>query len=165
MISSARLETERLVLREMAPADVEALHEILGDLETLGWIRWNMRNYDQYGFGLWTLVLKETGEVAGDCGLTMQPVGHEQHVEVGYHLRKTLWRRGLASEAATACRDHAFGEVGVNRLIALVREENEPSAGVARRIGMRPWKRVERAGFAHVVWAMTREAWREAVSS
>jgi RimJ/RimL family protein N-acetyltransferase len=55
--------------------------------------------------------------------------------------------------------------VGVDRLIALVRVENEPSAGVARKLGMRRWRRVERSGFDHDVWAMTREEWREAVSS
>jgi RimJ/RimL family protein N-acetyltransferase len=173
-----RLETERLVLRTLTMADVDDLAAVLGDpetmrfypapksrAETVGWIEWNLRNYADHGFGLWALELKETGEFAGDCGLTVQPVDDERFVEVGYHVRRDRWRQGLATEAATVCRDHAFEVVGVDRLIALVRVENEPSAGVARKLGMRRWRRVERSGFDHDVWAMTREEWREAVSS
>jgi RimJ/RimL family protein N-acetyltransferase len=158
--------------------DLDALAEILGDPETMrfypapksraesaGWIEWNLGNYERLGFGLWALVLKETGAFVGDCGLTMQPVEDERFVEVGYHLRRDHWRRGLATEAAAASRDHAFRALGVDRLVALVRVENEPSAGVARRIGMRPWKRIDHAGLDHVVWSMTRDGWREAVSS
>jgi len=158
--------------------DLDALAEILGDPETMrfypapksraesaGWIEWNLGNYERLGFGLWALVLKETGAFVGDCGLTMQPVEDERFVEVGNHLRRDHWRRGLATEAAAASRDYAFGAVGVDRLVALVRVENEPSAGVARRIGMRPWKRIDHAGLDHVVWSMTRDGWREAVSS
>jgi RimJ/RimL family protein N-acetyltransferase len=173
-----RLETDRLLLRPLTIGDVRDLAAILGDPETMrfypatktreetvAWIEWNLRNYEQFGFGLWALVLKATGEFVGDCGLTMQPVEDDWYVEVGYHVRRDLWRRGLATEAATASRDHAFDVVGVERLIALVRVENEPSAGVARKIGMKPWTRIERSGFDHVVWSMTRDAWREAVSS
>lgn len=173
-----RLETERLILRDMTMGDLNALSAILGDPETMrfypapksraesvGWIEWNLRNYAEHGFGLWALTLKETGEFVGDCGLTVQPVGDERFVEVGYHVRRDRWGQGLATEAAIACRDHAFDTVGVERLIALVRVENVASAAVARKIGMVPWRRVERAGFDHVVWSMTRTRPPEAVSS
>jgi RimJ/RimL family protein N-acetyltransferase len=39
------------------------------------------------------------------------------------------WREGIATEAATAVRDHAFGDLGLRRLIALVRPDNEASQG------------------------------------
>jgi RimJ/RimL family protein N-acetyltransferase len=173
-----RIETDRLLLRELTMDDVGVLHGILGDPETMrfypapksrqetvGWIEWNLRNYTELGFGLWALILKETGEFIGDCGLTVQPVDDDRYVEVGYHVRRDLWRRGLATEAAAASRDFAFDVVGVDRLIALVRLGNEPSAGVARKIGMEPWMRTVRVGLDHVVWSMTRDRWREAVSS
>src|SRR2546422_8952646 len=163
------LESERLLLREMAPDDLAELSEILGDPETMrfyprpfsrdevdGWIEWCRRSYRDHGFGLWALILKDTGEFVGDCGLTIQDVDGEKLVEVGYVVKKTHWRRGLATEAALACRDHAFDVVGVNRLIALVRVENEPSASVARKLGMTVWKQTMRADLLHVVFSITR---------
>jgi RimJ/RimL family protein N-acetyltransferase len=169
------LETKRLLLRELMLDDVDDLHAILGDEETMsfypapktreqtiGWIEWNLGSYQQYGFGLWALVVKETGEFVGDCGLTMQEVDGEWLVEVGYHVKKTLWRRGLATEAATACRDLAFDVLNVDRLIALVRVDNLPSAGVARKLGMTVWKETMRGGLSHFVYSMGPEGARVA---
>jgi len=166
------LETERLGLRELTPDDLDDLFQILGDRETmrfypepmtrqgtLGWIQWCTCSYVDHGFGLWALILRETGEFVGDCGLTVQEVDEERLVEVGYHVKKSHWRRGLATEAARACRDHAFDVVGVQRLIALVRVENEPSAGVAGNLGMTVWKDTMRAGLRHHVYSITREEW------
>jgi len=163
------LETERLLLREMAPDDLGELSEILGDSETMrfyphpfnrdeaaGWIEWCRRSYRDHGYGLWALILKDTGEFVGDCGLTLQDVDGEKLVEVGYHVKKIHWRKGLATEAALACRDYAFAVVGVDRLIALVRVENAPSAGVARKLGMTVWKPTTRAGVRHLVFSVTR---------
>lgn len=76
------IETERLILREYTMGDFEALYEIVSDPETMqhypapfdvertkGWISWNLENYEKYGFGLWAVVLKKTGEFIGDCGI------------------------------------------------------------------------------------------------
>jgi [ribosomal protein S5]-alanine N-acetyltransferase len=166
------LETERLYLRELQPSDADDLFEILGDPQTMAfypspktreetdaWIAWSRGSYAERGFGLWASVLKSDGALVGDCGLTVQSVDGEGFVEVGYHLNKRLWHRGYATEAAVACRDHAFETVGVGRLIALIRPENEPSWRVARRLGMSVWRRTERAGLAHDVYAMTRQEW------
>ena len=70
------LETERLILREYTWDDFEALFEILSDAETMQhypkpydekmtkrWIEWSIENYQKYGFGLWAVILKETGEM------------------------------------------------------------------------------------------------------
>lgn len=166
------LETDRLVLRELAESDLDDLAAILGDPETMRfypapfsreesrrWIERNLRRYREHGFGLWALVLKDSGEFVGDCGLTLQDVDGVEELEVGYHVKKSLWRRGLATEAATACRDHAFEVVGVDKLIALVRAENEPSAGVARKLGMTVEKETMRVGMRHLVFALSREEW------
>jgi RimJ/RimL family protein N-acetyltransferase len=166
------LETGRLVLRELTLADVDDLLEVLGDPdsmrfyphpfsrdEVVRWIEWSQRSYLEHGHGLWGMVLKETGELVGDCGLVVQAVDGERLVEVGYHVRPSHQRRGLATEAATACRDHAFEVVAVDLLIALVRVENEPSAGVARNLGMTVWKDTVRAGFEHHVFSITQEQW------
>jgi ribosomal-protein-alanine N-acetyltransferase len=169
------LETERLFLRELQTADLDDLALVLGDPEAmrfypqpksrgeaLAWIEWSRRSYAENGFGLWALVLKQDGSLVGDCGLTMQAVEGETFVELGYHLNRNHWHRGLATEAGAACRDHAFDAVGVERLIALIRPENEPSRRLAERLGMRVWRHTERGGMSHLVYSLTRPEWRRA---
>ena len=76
--NSMTIETERLLLREYTMEDFPALYEILSDPETMqhypapfdeertrDWIAWNLDNYEKYGFGLWAVVLKKTGEFIG----------------------------------------------------------------------------------------------------
>ncbi|MBM7518148.1 GNAT family N-acetyltransferase [Nocardioides nitrophenolicus] len=99
-----------------------------------GWIEWTLQNYETYGFGLW-VIETHAGEFVGDCGLTLQPVEGEQLVEVGWHVRAPLRRRGYASEAAAAVRD-AAREAGIDHLVAIIRPDNLPSQRVAARIGL-----------------------------
>src|ERR1700682_5784133 len=111
----AILETERLLLREFVPGDADALATVISDPETMrfypqppdragveSWIERNRRRYRDDGHGLWAMVLKASGEVIGDCGLTRQTVDAVDEIEIGYHLRRDLWGQGLASEAAGA---------------------------------------------------------------
>lgn len=49
--------------------------------------------------------LKETGELIGDCGLTMQNIGGVIKPEIGYHICKDMQRKGFAKEAASSVRD------------------------------------------------------------
>jgi ribosomal-protein-alanine N-acetyltransferase len=170
------LETSRMWLRELTLDDVHDLHEVLGDPvsmrfyphpfsreEVIGWIEWARRSYAELGHGLWGLALKDSGELVGDCGLVVQTVDGDRLVEVGYHVKPSHQRHGLATEAALACRDHAFEAVGVDRLIALIRVENEPSAGVARKLGMTVWKETMRAGSPHHVYSIDRDRWAAAI--
>jgi RimJ/RimL family protein N-acetyltransferase len=107
------LETARLLLREFVPEDGDALSAILCDPETMRyypaaldhagvaeWIARNRRRYAGAGHGLWGMVLKSSGDLIGDCGLTRQTVDEVQEIELGYHVRRDLWGRGYASEAA-----------------------------------------------------------------
>lgn len=73
-----------------------------------GWIEWNLRNYEEFGFGLWAMELKETGAFIGDCGLTYQEVEGERELEIGYHVLGTERGRGYATEAARACLNYGF---------------------------------------------------------
>lgn len=141
--------TQRLAFREMTLADVDDLTALLGDAAVLwvyprpytrdearDWIDWNMRLYRESGFGLWYLTLRETGEFVGECGLTPQQVEGTTEIEVGYDVLPKFWGRGLATEAAGACRSFARDAAGLDRLVALIDPRNLASQRVAAKIGL-----------------------------
>ena len=143
------LETERLILREYTMDDFVPLYQIMSDPETMrhypapfdeektrGWIEWNLDNYKKYGWGLWAVVLKESGDFIGDCGITMQSVDGETFPEIGYHLRKEWQGKGLATEAAKACKEFAR-QKGFAKIISYMKSDNIPSRRVAERNGMK----------------------------
>jgi RimJ/RimL family protein N-acetyltransferase len=141
--------TDRLEFRPMEPGDLDDLAALLGDpivmryyprvrdrAEARDWITWNQGLYEREGFGLWVVTLRETGEFVGDCGLTPQEVEGVTDIEVGYHVRAALQGHGYATEAATACYEHARDVLGVRRLIAIIHPDNVPSQRVAEKIGL-----------------------------
>jgi RimJ/RimL family protein N-acetyltransferase len=100
------------------------------------------------------MVLKETGELVGDCGLIRQELDRTVEVEIGYHVRRDLWGRGMAPEAAAACRDYGFEMLRAKRLISLIRPENLASRRVAEKIGLALWKTVDWRGLSHCVYVI-----------
>ena len=163
------LETSRLILREFTPHDADALALVLSDPETMRfypsafdrpgveqWIRRNMQRYAKDGHGLWAMVLKSSGDMIGDCGLTVQEVDGVDEVEVGYHVRRDLWGQGLATEAARGCRDFGFARLPAGRIISLIRPENLPSRRVAEKNGMTVWKEIVWRGLPHLVYMIQR---------
>jgi RimJ/RimL family protein N-acetyltransferase len=113
------------------------------------WIAWNQRLYRDHGFGLWLLTLRATSEFVGDCGLTPQQVDGVTEIEVGYHVGTAWQGRGLAAEAAAACRDHARDVLSLERRIAIIDPHNRPSQRVAEKLGMV----VERDSDNHGRWS------------
>jgi ribosomal-protein-alanine N-acetyltransferase len=163
------LQTDRLLLREFVPGDIDALAAVISDPETMrfypeprdragveSWIERNRRRYRDDGHGLWAMVLKSSGELAGDCGLTRQNVDGVDEIEIGYHVRRDLWGQGLAPEAARACRDYGFERLGAERLISLIRPENLSSRRVAEKVGLRWWKEVMWRELPHCVYMIRR---------
>lgn len=142
-------ETERLLLREMNQNDFGALCKILQDEETMyayegafsdrevqEWLDKQLSRYRENGFGLWAVVLKETGEVIGQCGLTMQTWKNEKVLEIGYLFQRKFWHNGYASEAAIACKKYAFEVLKADEVCSIIRDTNIPSQRVAERNGM-----------------------------
>ncbi|MBE5780666.1 MAG: GNAT family N-acetyltransferase [Clostridiales bacterium] len=166
------METKRLILREMTMDDLPALCRIFCDAETMAFYpapfdeekvrRWICRNEERYrtfGFGLWAVVLKETGEVIGDCGITMQNIGGSILPEVGYHIRKDHWRKGYGKEAAMACRNWAFINTPFLMLYSYMGKENAASSATARAMGMEWVKEYRDDEGIHHVYAITRKRW------
>lgn len=96
----------------------------------------------------------EVPKTIGDCGIIVQQVDGERLYEIGYHLRRDFWGRGLATEAAVACRDWAYTQLKPERLISLIRPENLASRRVAERTGMTVWKEVNWRGLSHHVYSI-----------
>ena len=164
------LETPRLTLREFHSEDVDALCLILSDPETMRfyvkpfdrhgtdeWITRNRLRYTKDGHGLWAMILKSSGELIGDCGLVVQEIDGSNEIEIAYHVRRDHWGQGFATEAACACRDYGFAQLGVSRLVSIIRPENLASRRVAEKNGMTIWKEVTRVNLPHLVYAVPRE--------
>lgn len=143
------LETPRLTLRRLEETDLDALAAILRDPEVMyayehgfdpeevrQWLDRQLELYARYGFGLWAVIEKASGEFIGQCGVTMQDWNGREVPEIGYHLRRDKWHQGFAAEAAAACRDYAFRTLGFPEVYSIIRESNLPSQRVALRNGM-----------------------------
>ncbi len=163
------LETERLRLRPFAAEDAEAMFTILGDREAMrfypnpfsredsdGWVRRQLTAYEDRGFGLSVVEDKLSGEFLGDAGPTLMPVEDKFFVELGWHVRRDRWGRGIATEAGIAWRDWCWANLEVDRLISLVRPENVASCRVAEKIGMRVWRETMHADLRHYVYSTKR---------
>lgn len=145
------LETTRLYLREMNQADFTSLCRILKDEETMyayegafndtevqEWLDRQLMRYKKWGFGLWAVVLKETEEMIGQCGLTMQPWKDSEQLEIGYLFERSHWHKGYAAEAAAACKKYAFEVLDADEVCSIIRDTNAASQKVALGNGMTP---------------------------
>ena len=167
------IETERLLLREYTMDDYDALYEIMSDAETMKhypapfdeartrrWIEWNMENYARYGFGLWAVVLRDTGGFIGDCGITIQNIDGDMLPEIGYHIHKRYQRRGFAKEAARAVRDWAFENTAYDTLYSYMKYTNVGSYSTATAIGMKKVKEYpDPKNTVSYAYAVTRGEW------
>lgn len=167
------IETERLLLREMTENDFDALYKVLADSDIMqhypytfddakvsGWISRNIERYKILGFGLWAVCLKDTGEVIGDCGLTMQLINGQIKPEIGYHIRADKQRKGYAKEAAIAVRDWTFNNTPFNIVYSYMKYTNEPSVKTAISYGCKQVDEFsdEISGITKV-FAISRDEW------
>ena len=169
------METERLMLREMTMDDFDALYKVLADSDIMqhypytfdeervrNWITKNIERYEVFGFGLWAVVLKETGEMIGDCGLSMQVIHGLVKPEIGYHIRRDCQRKGYASEAARAVRDWTFEHTPFRMLYSYMKYTNVGSFSTAKANGMHEVEEYEDDVNTRIkVYAISREEWQD----
>ena len=169
------LETKRLSLRSMQETDIEALLVIFTDSRVMvafdvdpfdrgqmsNWLQRNLDHQEEYGYGLFSVILKTNGLLIGDCGLEVMEVDGMQVAELGYDFRSDYWNQGYATEAARAVRDYAFDVLELPQLISLIRVKNAASQRVAEKIGMERISEFSRYGNQYWKYSLARVAMEE----
>jgi ribosomal-protein-alanine N-acetyltransferase len=164
------LETSRLSFREIEPADLDFIAEMLGNAEVmrfwpkcysreeaLEWIRRQQERYLEDGFGYWILTEKRTGKPVGQAGLMSFEIDGKREIGLGYIIHRPYWQKGFATEAASACIQLAFRRFNEPRVIALIRPKNEQSQKVAQKLLMIPEGLTDYAGFEHLIFSIERK--------
>ena len=146
------LETPRLLLRHLEPADLPALDALYRDPEVRQYfpegtrtlnetkeeLKWFLNGHPLHReLGLWATVEGKSGAFLGRCGLLPWNIDGQHEVELAFLIDKSRWGQGLATEAAIGIVDYARQMLGLHRLICLITPGNERSAAVALKVGMR----------------------------
>jgi len=145
------LETERLLLRRMTVADAGFILELLNEaafIRNIGdkgvrtiedarlyILSGPVASYGQFGFGLYLVEWKETGEAIGICGLLKRETLED--VDIGFAFLEKHWSKGFASESAGAVMGYGRKTLGIERIVAIVSPENYGSIRVLGKIGLR----------------------------
>lgn len=163
-----------MILREMRPEDAPALFLLNEDPEVLRYtgdarfasvehtreflVAYPATSYLKHGYGRWVCEAQDNGELLGWCGLRMQDSGE---VDLGYRLLRRCWGLGYATEAAAACLEVGFVELGLDTIVARAANANAASLRVIEKLGMRPRGAVQCHGLDSTLYALTREQWAQ----
>lgn len=143
------LTTNRLNLRQIQPADAEALFAIKSDLEvtrhygqephqslddTLAWIQRLQASYNRHEDFVWGITFKGEDTVIGACTLwNFDPSFH--CAEIGYELHRAYGRQGIMVEALSAILTYGFSKLGLHRVEANPLAGNTPSSSLLLKLG------------------------------
>ena len=143
------LETERLLLVPLSYDHCEFIFELVNepsfkrfigdkDVNSLEDARQYLREgpigvYERFGYGMFRVSVKDTESPAGICGL-MKRKGFEDP-DLGFAFLNRFRNLGYANESADAVMKYAFGELKLDRIIAMADPENEPSLKLLRKLG------------------------------
>jgi [ribosomal protein S5]-alanine N-acetyltransferase len=164
------LQTPRLHLRPFAETDLDEMSALMANADfmrfslgvfsreqTAGFLE-KVQARDRSGLpSQFAVILRGDERLIGYCGFFLQTVDDVEELEIGYRLDPSYWRRGLATEAARAVRDHAFDDLELSRVISLIHPDNIASRRVAEKNGMKPEKQTIFRGFPTIVFALNRE--------
>ena len=147
-----KIETERLILRPWVQEDREPFRQMSADSEVMKYFPSTLSSdeadslisrqsalIESKGFGVCAVECKETNEFAGCVGL--HQIDSDFHfapaTEIAWRLRPQFWGKGYASEAARACLEYGFRELGLDEVIAYTTWNNLPSQNLMKRLGMK----------------------------
>ena len=151
------LETERCIIREVTVGDVDTFYEIYKEPSITKYMdnlmkepeeeRAYTRNYIDriygfYGYGTWTIVLKESGKIIGRAGINWRE-GFDIP-EIGFMIAVPYQRQGYAYEVCKAIVKYGQEELGFRQMQVLMDEENLASFKLCQKLGF------NQIGRAHV---------------
>ena len=163
------IETERLRLRRVAVDDLDELVGIHADpditrfmgpfdrAKAMDWLHRVDANWQEHGYGRVAITDRASGRLLGRTGLMCLPQFGE--TELGWTLRRDVWRCGYATEAARACVDWAFRDFEIGYLTSLIESGNERSIRVANRLGMTPLRNEAYHDRRMIVYTVARDTW------
>jgi len=168
------IETERLVLRQWRPDDVDALLQIYAHPEVARWlgpatqddVTTSIERYehawDVLGFGRWAVDDRASRRLVGRVGVMRQPSwgGSAVKDEIGWVVERARWGEGLATEAARAAVADVFARVGLPAVVSFALPENVASRRVMEHCGMRERGVALWAGRDHVWYSLGVDDWR-----
>jgi RimJ/RimL family protein N-acetyltransferase len=154
------LTSERLQFRKIEKDDFKELHEIFSDevtmlyichvkseQETLNWLDDAIKSYEVNIFGPWAVLLKNTKDFIGYCGLYLQKdIDSVDEIELLFGYKKQYWNMGYATESVQKIYRYVKTEFKMNRIISLIEIGNEKSENVVQKIGMTFEKTVRKWG-------------------
>ena len=151
------IETERVILRKFTIDDAAFMLETLN---TPTWLRFigdrnvktleeaenyllngNIRSYQEYGFGFYVVVIKETQESIGICGIVKRE-GLED-VDIGFAFFQQFMGKGYGYEAGSATLNYALNDLKIKKIVAIVDPENVVSIALLKKIGLQFKKMIQ----------------------
>jgi RimJ/RimL family protein N-acetyltransferase len=145
------LETERLTLRQMTPADAAFILQLLNEpsfIQNIGdrgvrtlddarnyILTGPVESYRRNGFGLYRVDLKDTATPIGMCGLLRRET--LEHVDIGFAFLPKYWSKGYALESASAVMAYGKDVLGIEHIVAIVSPHNQDSIKLLHKIGLK----------------------------
>ncbi len=169
-----RIETPRMVLERLRLEDLDEVSTLLRDprVAATGWpggrppserdvlvsVEDKHRHWERYGFGMWMMRDRQTGEMVGRGGLQWTTyVKDLDEVEVGWSVVPERWRQGLATELALASIDAGFGPLDLERIVAFTTPDNVASRRVMEKSGFSYNRDILHIGIPHVLYEIRRD--------
>lgn len=161
------IETQRLGLRPFELGDAGALYALNADPKVIRYtgdppfeseskalaFLQGYAHYQQYGYGRWAVILKETSAFIGWCGLKYSPALNE--TDLGFRFFRAQWSQGYATEAANACLFYGHQALGLPHIVGRAMCDNQASIRVLEKLGMRFQKTIDFEGAAGVQYLST----------
>lgn len=160
-------DTRRLIIREITERDIPEIYRIYQDPAVRQYIdniedyleeemekqRAYIQNvYSFYGYGLWGVYSKTSHKLIGRCGIENQVIDNREEIALSYLLDKEHWGYGYALECCRAVFRYAAEELGIERIVALIRKDNIRSLHTAQKLDMKPEKEVLYKGQQHILY-------------
>lgn len=173
------LTSERLHLRPVTKRDFSAIAEMDSDPDVMRYLclKSPVPSYEQAleeahymlelrapsGGGTWAITCRTTQIFFGWVWVVL--LGDVPYVDLGYRLAPRFWGHGYATEAGRQVAHHAFLDLGIPDLTALIHPLNLASARVVEKVGLSLTGTVDTFGTALDCYAVSRSHYIESVSS